>query len=261
MCLIALHWNPASPSPLQVVANRDEFHARAAQPLAWWHDAPGVLAGRDLQAGGTWMGVNRHGGFAALTNYRQPETAKSSRTRGEIVANYLKNAPPEDLDAYLRALPIADYAGFNLLIGDRKRLFYLSNRDATTPRPVAPGTHGLSNALLDTPWPKLEAVRVGLQNQLSSDQQDPESAMALMQRRQPFADDQLPDTGVGLATERVLSPPFICTPAYGTRNTTWLCLGPERAQMIERRYTPDGQLSGENREVFEFESAAQSGAD
>ena len=255
MCLIALHWSPNSPCPLQVVANRDEFHARPAAALAWWDDAPDVLAGRDLQAGGTWMGVNRYGGFAALTNYRQPGATESSRSRGEIVANYLKNPPQKDLEAYLRNLPLDDYAGFNLLIGDRERLFYVSNRDANTPRPVAPGTHGLSNALLDTPWPKVEAVRSGLERLATGPQQQPESAMALMQRRQTFADEQLPDTGVGLSMERLLSPPFICTPAYGTRNTTWLSLGQEQAQMIERRYTPDGQLSGESRELFELVSA------
>lgn len=261
MCLIALHWNPASPWPLQVVANRDEFHARPAQPLAWWQDAPGVLAGRDVQAGGTWLGLNRYGGFAALTNFRQPGASRTSRTRGELVANYLKRPPPDDLEGYLGKLPLDDYAGFNLLLGDRKRLVYVSNRDAAKPRQVEPGSHGLSNALLDTPWPKLEAVRNGLDKLATSGCQDSEEAMALMQRREAFADEKLPDTGVGLATERVLSPPFICTPAYGTRNTTWLCLGQQRAEMIERRFSPDGEISGENREVFELDSATQRGAD
>ncbi|RZO83602.1 MAG: NRDE family protein [Oceanococcus sp.] len=253
MCLIALQWNPQAEWPLVVVANRDEQHARPTRELGIWPDAPAILAGRDLQAGGTWMGVNRYGGFAALTNYREPAADKGLRSRGELVANYLKKPPPDDLNAYAAQLPLAAYAGFNLLLGDRKRLIYLSNRDPSTPKPVAPGTHGLSNALLDTPWPKLQGVRDGLACVQEAAEQPPDELLALMQRREPYPDATLPDTGVGLVFERFLSPPFICTPAYGTRNSTWLRLGQSRVDMFERRFDPAGQIAGESRESLSLE--------
>lgn len=255
MCLIALHWNPESSWPLLLVANRDEQHARPTQPLGWWNDAPDVLAGRDLEAGGTWMGVNRHGQFAALTNYRERGAKKGLRSRGELVANYLKNPPSGDLLDYAAGLPTEDYAGFNLLLGDRARLVYLSNRDSRSPQAVSPGTHGLSNALLDTPWPKLVAVRDGLDAMVSNAELDASNMLSLMQRREHYPDAQLPDTGVGLVFERFLSPPFICTPAYGTRNTSCLRLGQRRIEFVERRFDPAGKISGETREAFELSSA------
>ncbi|MGJ8667925.1 MAG: NRDE family protein [Oceanococcus sp.] len=247
MCLITFSWQPESETPLIVVANRDEQHARPTAPLAYWGDAPQVLAGRDLLAGGTWMGVTRDGRFAALTNIREPAVKPGVRSRGELVANYLcRPKPPLDLQDYAQTLldDGAAYSGFNLLLGTRSDLVYLSNREQAPPCAVSPGVHGLSNALLDTPWPKLRSVTLGLDKALATGQDLP-AMFEMMQRREPYPDESLPDTGVGLALERLLAPPFICSPLYGTRSISGMRLSQTEAQFIERRYRADGQLDGE----------------
>lgn len=252
MCLIALSWQPEQEQRLQLVANRDEQHARKAASLAFWDDEPQILAGRDLREGGTWLGLNRRGSFAALTNYREPGAAKGRRSRGHLVADFLRaDAAPLD---YATSLSLQDYAGFNLLLGDGRSLVYLSNRDEGGPRELAPGIYGLSNALLDTPWPKLKLARDGLRAALGAGELTPERGLGLLRRRDPFPDDSLPDTGVGLVLERMLSPPFICTPVYGTRCTTWLSLGAESALICERSFDRAGHISGECREELHFQS-------
>lgn len=248
MCLIALSWQPEQDQRLLLLANRDEQHARPAAPLAFWDDAPEVLAGRDLSEGGTWLGVNRQGRFAALTNFREPGAKSATRSRGHLVAEFLRgDMCPQD---YASRVQPAAYAGFNLLLGDRETLVYLSNRDAAGARILPPGIYGLSNALLDTPWPKLRLVRDALRGALNGPALDPAQAMHLMQRREPFPDRELPDTGVGLGLERMLSPPFICTPVYGTRCTTWLSLSSTTARICERSFDPAGGVSGECEETL-----------
>lgn len=250
MCLIALQWQPQADPCLLLVANRDEWHARPTAPLDYWSDTPHVLAGRDLQAGGTWMGVTRDGRFAALTNIRELEAGPAAGiSRGQLVAEYLQPDLAE-MDIWDYAQQVAqrgqDYAGFNLLLGDHKHLLHVSNRDKNGPQPVSPGIHGLSNALLDTPWPKVQTVTQGLK-QAADMQADTETLLQIMDQRQAYPDAQLPDTGVGLEAEKMLSSPFICTPAYGTRGTTLLRLGQQTAEMVERRFDPQGHIRDERR--------------
>jgi uncharacterized protein with NRDE domain len=223
MCLILLAWQAHPRIPLLIAANRDEFYTRPSAPAGFWEEAPGILAGRDLAAGGTWLGITRSGRFAAVTNFRDPASLRSGApSRGRLVGDYLRGR--RRAESYLRSLAAAagSYNGFNLLVGDRAGLHYFSNR-WDGPCRVAPGIHGLSNALLDTPWPKVERGRAALADLLQGrGAPDPEALFALLADRTQAPDEALPKTGVGLARERALSPLFIETAGYGTRSSTVL---------------------------------------
>lgn len=243
MCLIVFAWRPGHATPLIVAANRDEFYARPARPLAAWEESPGVYAGRDLEAGGTWLGVAPDGRFAALTNLRDPGQAVGSRSRGELVAGFLqgRQSPLEYLQQVARRA--ADYSGFNLLVGDGAQLCYFNPR-VGPPAAVAPGVHGLSNAALNTPWPKLLYAREGLEAVL--EQPDTGSLVTLLADHRQPSEAELPDTGVGLATERLLSSVFIASPTYGTRASTALIVHADgRREMLERSFGPSGARLGE----------------
>jgi len=243
MCLIVFAWRPGHATPLIVAANRDEFYARPARPLAAWEESPGVYAGRDLEAGGTWLGVAPDGRFAALTNLRDPGQAVGSRSRGELVAGFLqgRQSPLEYLQQVARRA--ADYSGFNLLVGDSAQLCYFNPR-VGPPAAVAPGVHGLSNAALNTPWPKLLYAREGLEAVL--EQPDTGSLVTLLADHRQPSEAELPDTGVGLATERLLSSVFIASPTYGTRASTALIVHADgRREMLERSFGPSGARLGE----------------
>lgn len=232
MCLIVFDWRPdAADGPLfTLAANRDEFFRRTAEPMHWWSDAPQLLAGRDLLGGGTWLGMTRDGRFAALTNYRAPKEMRADApTRGTLVSDWLMGAPSADLSPldYLRqvAQDGAIYNGFNLLVGDwsRRELGWYCNRSTTAPALLAAGTHGISNAVLDTPWPKLVRKRGELATLLEADRLAPlESLIDLMRDPRLARDDELPATGIPLERERALSAAFIESPEYGTRGTTAL---------------------------------------
>ncbi|SMG22175.1 NRDE family protein [Paraburkholderia susongensis] len=239
MCLIVFDWRPdAVDGPLfTLAANRDEFFRRAAEPIGWWHDAPAVLAGRDLVGGGTWLGMSRDGRFAALTNYRAPaEMRADAPTRGTLVSDWLSdttqnpsgNPHKTPLDYLRHVAQNGDlYNGFNLLVGDwtRRELAWYCNRDSARRGPalLAPGTHGISNAVLDTAWPKLVRKRTELGALLARDAMPPlERLIDLMRDPRLARDDELPSTGISLERERVLSAAFIESPDYGTRSTTAL---------------------------------------
>ncbi|HZZ09408.1 MAG TPA: NRDE family protein [Paraburkholderia sp.] len=245
MCLIVFDWRPDAPEgPLfTLAANRDEFFRRTAEPVSWWRDAPGVLAGRDLVGGGTWLGMSRDGRFAALTNYRAPHAMRADApTRGTLVSDWLigptsdaaRNSPEGNTQAHY-ATPLdylhhvaqsGDiYNGFNLLVGDwtRRELGWYCNRSTAAPALLAPGTHGISNAVLDTAWPKLTKKRAELGVLLARDALPPLERLIDMMRDPRLArDDELPSTGIPLERERALSAAFIETPEYGTRGTTAL---------------------------------------
>ncbi|MFJ3262695.1 NRDE family protein [Pseudomonas sp. NPDC086581] len=243
MCLIVFAWRPGHATPLIVAANRDEFYARPTLPLAAWEEFPGVHAGRDLEAGGTWLGVAPDGRFAALTNVRDPGQPVGPRSRGELVAAFLqgRQAPLEYLQQVARHA--TDYSGFNLLVGDGTQLCYFNPR-VGPPVAIAPGVHGLSNAALDTPWPKLLSARQGLEAVL--DAPDTSSLLALLRDNRQPADAELPETGVGLATERLLSSVFIASPTYGTRASTALIVHADgRRELLEHSFGPSGARLGE----------------
>ncbi|GLO55973.1 MULTISPECIES: NRDE family protein [unclassified Pseudomonas] len=243
MCLIVFAWRPGHALPLIVAANRDEFYARPTQALTAWEDAPGVYAGRDLEAGGTWLGVGPQGRFAALTNIRDPGQALGVRSRGELVAGFLQGEL--GVEAYLDqvASRSRQYSGFNLLVGDGAQLGFLHARDAA-PRLLEPGVYGLSNAGLDTPWPKLVKARSGLEGLLES--ADPQRLLGLLADGEPAAESELPETGVGLATEKLLSSVFIASQNYGTRASTVLIVDDQgRRRLVERSFGPFGGHLGE----------------
>jgi uncharacterized protein with NRDE domain len=243
MCLIVFAWRPGHALPLIVAANRDEFYARPTQPLAAWEDAPEVFAGRDLEAGGTWLGVGPHGRFAALTNIREPGQALGPRSRGELVAAYLRGEL--GVEAYLDqvASRSGQYSGFNLLVGDGQQLGYLHARESV-PRLLEAGVYGLSNAGLDTPWPKLVKTRHGLERLL--DEADPQRLLALLADAEPAPESELPQTGVGLATEKLLSSVFIASQNYGTRASTVLIVDDQgKRRLVERSFGPFGGHLGE----------------
>lgn len=221
MCLILFAHKTHPDYPLIVAANRDEAYARATAPAGFWQDFPMIYGGRDLELLGTWLGVTRHGKFAAVTNFRDGRSVKDAlRSRGELVANYLRgNLPARNYVSDVSGDAQA-YNGFNLIAGDLDELHYITNRSHRN-EVIAPGIHGLSNDLLDVPWPKVErgkAVVAGLLRQPPQEMID--GLFALLADRATAADETLPDTGVGLLRERVLSPAFIVSPTYGTRSST-----------------------------------------
>ena len=232
MCLIVFDWRPdAAEGPLfTLAANRDEFLRRTADPMHWWTEAPNLLAGRDLVGGGTWLGMTRDGRFAALTNYRAPhEMRADAPTRGTLVSHWLLGEPSAELTPLDYLQRVAQdgeiYNGFNLLVGDwsRRELGWYCNRSAAPPALLEAGTHGISNAVLDTPWPKLVRKRAELGALVAADPLVPlEGLIELMRDTRLARDDQLPSTGIPLERERVLSAAFIESPDYGTRGTTAL---------------------------------------
>jgi uncharacterized protein with NRDE domain len=249
MCLIVFAYRPGSRFPLRLAANRDEFHHRPSAPLARWDDAPDIVGGRDLEAGGSWLAVHRRGRLAAVTNVRDPalKVSASAPSRGQLVREALECA---DLTAWLETLAAGDgwrYAGFNLLAGNGERLWHLHRgRERLLLSAVAPGVHGLSNATLDTPWPKLIGVRQGVMAALRRGRW-PDEALAALGDTDIADDAHLPDTGVGLELERRLSAPFILGEQYGTRAMSWLTWDAEvgRVQLGERRFGPGGRPLGE----------------
>lgn len=274
MCLIVFDWRPnAETGPLfTLTANRDEFFARESAPLGWWPDAPGVLAGRDLVGAGTWLGLSRDGRFAALTNHRDPSAFRTDApTRGALVADYLRGPPRTPLD-YLNDIAKrgAAYNGFNLIVGDfaRRELGWYCNRADSAPCLLPEGVHGISNAVLDTPWPKLVRKRAELSALVARERApELEALIELMRDKRVAADELLPSTGISLERERALSAAFIETPDYGTRGTTALrvftrgnvVLGAD----IAERSDDDGSHrlerpgSSERRFAFEFSRSDQ----
>jgi uncharacterized protein with NRDE domain len=246
MCLILFAHKAHPDYPLILAANRDEAYLRPTARAAFWTDYPHVCGGRDLDQGGTWLGITRSGSIAAITNYRDSNAAKSStRSRGELVANYLcGNQRPGDYVAQLQD-QIGAYNGFNLIAGNVDELHYLSNREGIA-TPIAPGVHGLSNHLLNTPWPKVERGKRILAELLEIRSPLPvERVFGMLAERTVAADDNLPETGVGLVRERMLSPAFIASATYGTRSSTVILVDNHgQVELIERTFGEYGIFTG-----------------
>jgi uncharacterized protein with NRDE domain len=276
MCLLIFAHQVLPDVPLLVAANRDEFHSRPTAASDFWPERPQLLAGRDLLQGGTWMGVTRSGRFAAVTNYRDPaRTAAAPRSRGELPLGFLAGAQtPED---FLRevAARARDYAGFNLLVGDRHALWYFTNSASMAPRLLPAGIYGLSNASLDTPWPKVERGKALLKSLLSGDEAGGD-ACASERIAQPamsrgrlshdalldvVGDRQLADPGAlraqGLdgAMDPVLSAQFIVTGGYGTRSSTTLWFeARHQVNWREHSYNEHGQLRDVRQKAFSLDA-------
>ena len=251
MCLIAIAWQTHPRYALVVAANRDEWRARPAEPAHFWSDRPEILAGRDEQAGGTWLGIARNGRFAAVTNFRDPSDVRATaRSRGELVTSFLSSR--DEPRAFLEkiALVAREYNGFNLIAGDGSSLFYYGSTQRELSA-IAPGVHALSNHTLDEPWPKVTRARAALDAALhaSDAAADAESLgpplFAMLSDRSAAPDAELPDTGVGLAWERRLSPPLIVGADYGTRVSTVLVVERDgHARLVERTLDEAGAVTG-----------------
>ena len=235
-----------------LAANRDEFYDRPTAPAAFWSDVPGLFAGRDLRAGGTWLGVTRSRRVAALTNQREPSArVAGAPSRGGLVVEFLKGR--EGCEEFLaRLAPRAErYAGFNLLLYDGDSLWSFANGDGTAAR-LSPGLYGLSNHLLETPWPKVVKTKARLARLLEEPHAPAAWALLMiLSDRTRAADDQLPKTGVPLEWERILSAPFIVSDTFGTRSSTAIVIGPDGAvHFTERSFGPAGEATGTVEEMF-----------
>ena len=245
MCLILFAWNPGAKDQLIVAANRDEFYNRPSQSAHLWESNNQIFAGKDLQQQGTWLGVTQTGRFAAVTNYRKPDKTEYPLSRGALTANFLNSeCSPEQYMDNVQG-DNNQYAGFNLLVGDRESLFYYSNRSDQLPQRLSPGVYGLSNHLLNTPWPK---VTTGINefSQIIKDETDSFSArekrmLNLLQNGSTADESLLPDTGVGIIIEKMLSPLFIKSPSYGTRASTIVRIQKSgNISFLEQNYSAGG---------------------
>jgi uncharacterized protein with NRDE domain len=257
MCLIAWNWQPESATPLLLLANRDEFYARPARPLQWWEGGH-ILAGKDLQAGGTWLGLTRTGRLAALTNYRDfSSTADTSRlrtdlpSRGGLGTEFLNT----DLSAFEFLQQLAsraeNYSAFNLLVFDGCQLLGLQSRDSKIVV-MQPGIGAVSNADFHSPWPKLTWLRDELENHVSSCAEsiaDADALLSILKNDAIAPDDALPQTGLPLARERALSAAFINSADYGTRASSVVRIGRTRAEFVERSFDARGE-TGTQRHSF-----------
>jgi uncharacterized protein with NRDE domain len=225
MCLLAIAWKTHPRWRLLLAGNRDEFHGRPAAALDRWEHLPGVLAGRDLQSGGTWAGVDVRGRMAVVTNVRDPAIRKpGAPSRGALVTEFLGGRDSAASQAQRLQASALDYAPFNLLLADGDSCEYLGNTPAPKRATLAPGVHGLSNGALDAPWPKVVTLRERLAEWIAAARQDPSPLWAALADETPTADAALPDTGVGIELERMLSPAFVRGASYGTRASTLIAI-------------------------------------
>ena len=246
MCLIIVGWRVCPGYPLIVAANRDEFHARPTAAAARWVDAPYVVAGRDLEAGGTWLGVTDDGRFAAVTNVREPGKPPGNLSRGCLTRDFLSGkAPPR---TFTTDLPGEAYSGFNLLVADESSLWYRSNRDSDA-RELAPGIYGVSNHLLDTPWPKLTSAKRRFSEAIER-LPDESALFSLPADDEIVPDEALPATGVSLAWERLLSAVFVRSPDYGTQASTLVVRRSDGSGILHERSFDAQGMTGERRIVF-----------
>jgi uncharacterized protein with NRDE domain len=261
MCLLVLAWRSHPRFPLVVAANRDEFHAREAAPLGDWDDVPGMIGGRDLQAGGAWFAVDARRRCGIVTNFREfGRRRRSAPSRGGLIPAYLAGAqaPGDFLQSIETDAP--GYAGFNLLLADRESLWYASNRADQFARALPPGIYGLSNEFLDTPWPKLLRVRTRFTQLVQGPDGDENtlvtSLFALLDDREMTPNGQLSPGDLSPEWARKLSAPFVLDASFGTRCSTVLTISAVGALRIaERRFDADGKPSGETERVLNADAA------
>ena len=243
MCLITFAWKTHPHFNLLLAANRDEWFEREASPAQWWDDCPTTFGGRDMQASGTWLAASKDGRFAAITNFREDrEKPKNAPSRGGLVSDFLAFDDSAEDYANNVAQRCDQYLGFSLLLGDATSLWLVSNRDDTTPRALVPGVYALSNAQLNTPWPKVVRAKFEMQRLLDKNAGATDAAtlsqklINIMQDYELPLDHELPDTGVGIEWERTLAPAFISTVQYGTRCSTALVSTSDQMYFVERSF-------------------------
>jgi uncharacterized protein with NRDE domain len=253
MCLLSVSWQVSERYPLVIAGNRDEFRDRPSEDAHWWETRPPLLAGRDAESGGTWLGMTRRGRFAIVTNFRDLKPRKGNVSRGRLVTDFLLGRrSPAQFAKYLETVE-REYAGFNLLYGDRKHLFYFSNRGIGIGE-LRPGTYAVSNALLNTPWPKVKQARAVMETAVSDDGVDTDALLALMQDRTQPPDEELPHVTLPLEQRRVIAAPFIVGRQYGTRCTTIITVRDDRqVAFMEQRYGKNSRVGG--RSEFSFRIA------
>ena len=254
MCLILFGFKVSRQYPFILAANRDEFYARPTARMHFWQNNPAILAGKDLEQGGTWLGVHKDGTFAALTNYRDPACIKpDAPSRGEIIIDFLesqKQAVTHFNDLKKKA---GSYNGFNLLFGTRDDIFWYSNLKNKIEK-ISPGIHGLSNRFLDTPWPKVESGKKALKKILGASI-TPQALFSILADQSAPDDSLLPHTGVELEWERILSPLFIRSDIYGTRSSTVILMDQNGGiDVTERTYDPENNLKFSDRHFCIFRS-------
>ncbi len=250
MCVIAFAWQTHARWRLLLIGNRDEFHARPSAALARWSASP-VLAGRDLQAGGTWLGVTDDGRCSVVTNVRNPRDSQEGLSRGLLVSDFLSSGTPAPAHAAALGGQAADYRPFNLLLFDAQAGAHVGNRPRAHAGELSPGIHGLSNAELDTPWPKTLRLTERLAQWLVDDRADFEPLFTALADERRAPDQSLPDTGIGLERERWLSSIFIRGETYGTRASTIVAIDHDgRGEIVERGFGADGVALGETRLRF-----------
>lgn len=253
MCLIVFSYRDHPRYDLVFAANRDEFFGRPTRAATFWDDNPHLLAGKDLKAGGTWMGITRQGRLSALTNFRDMRRREEKPTsRGHLVLDFLENGTAEAVDYLEKVHREADrYNGFNLLAGSVCRLMYYSNREQAIRR-LQPGLYGLSNHLLDTPWPKVERAKIRLREILEAGEPEAGAIFELLQDGRKAPEEELPDTGLPPDREKAVSPIFIRAGDYGTRSSTLVTVDKKgNVRFEERRYRKeDAGVAG--RDLYEF---------
>ena len=245
MCVLFFAYRRHPRCRLVFAGNRDEFYARPTSAAGWWRDCPDVLAGRDLEAGGTWLGVTRANRWAVVTNVRDlPAHHEAARSRGDLVRDFLCRDTLAERFATEVFTDRMAYNPFNLLVDDGAALWYVSTH-TEAPVALAPGLYGLSNATLGVRWPKVERGLAAFEPLIADDEPDPEALLMLLHDGTPAADADLPVTGVGLERERMLSSLFITSATYGTRASSVLLLDAEgRGRFVERTFGAGGALTG-----------------
>ncbi len=252
MCLILFALQQHDDYPLVVIANRDEYYTRPTETAHWWQDTPGIFAGRDLEARGTWMGVNRNGRFAAVTNVREPGKSEPARlSRGKLTRDFLASRGSAEIFIKSIESSAQDYAGFNLLVGDSSGLFFFSNRYAGIRR-IPPGIYGVSNGLFDEAWPKLTSGKLALATTVKTGF-DNDALMQILTDHTIAEDEALPGTGVPLDIERMLSSRFIRSDDYGTRACSIVKFNRrQQIEFVEHNYDHGGIMDARTIEEIQI---------
>ena len=252
MCLVVFAWQTHPQYRLILAGNRDEFHRRPTQDAHWWPDNESVLAGRDLQAGGTWLAMSKSGRFATVTNFHEGQRSKARfESRGTLVTNFV--AGSQSLSEFASSIVMRNYAGFSLLVSDGESMFYLSNRDDLQTN-LDPHIYGLSNASLDTPWSKVVRTKAGLESLIENDAVNETELTRLLSDRTLAAVDDVVSEDLPFEIARTLSSPFIVAPDYGTRSSTTVLWGIDGVvKFCERRFDSSGKTIGYSRFSFVVE--------